>query len=151
MNLKRLFIIALALTAAGAFALSDARVELVNTIWPTWFQSGLYVGTASTNPPSDTKNKITKTLGASIDYNFAASTILCLDSASVTVTGASKGDPCFVGVESSTLYTDGGSLVNGTFSCVVTAANTAVVRYCPAGTADNPGDAGFSLRVISNQ
>lgn len=105
----------------------------------------LYVlGRLSVGTTPAAGNDVTKLLGATTDYDFANTTIVCNDSTGVTMTGASVGDPCVVGLAAPIA-------ANSTFSCHVTAANTAVVRHCPAGTAINPADAGFYLRVISSQ
>lgn len=154
MNIKPRFLFALALLAVSAFAVTEPIVELVSSTRPTWFQSGLYIAPASSFPLSTTANKVTKMLGGSIDYDFATSTTTCLESPAVTVTGAAVGDPCFVGfplIVAGGGTADGGNGLQATFQCRVSAANTVLVRHCAVGTADDPPDAGYNVRVISNQ
>lgn len=132
------------LVAGIAFAATEPIVELVSTIRPTWFQSGLYVGPASVHPINETRNKITRILGSSEVFDFASSTITCLDSTGVTVTGAQLGDPCFASPNIAWA-------ANQEFSCYVSAANTVKVRFCPAGTAADPASATYFTRIISSQ
>lgn len=83
---------------------------------------------------------------AAID--FVSGTIVCVDSAGTTVTGARLNDPCFVSVPST--FTAGGTGLHHSFTCYVSAADTIKVRACAAGTADDPGSATFSGFVISS-
>lgn len=82
---------------------------------------------------------------AAID--FASGTIVCVDSAGTTVTGARTGDPCFVGMPST--LTAGGTGLHHSYTCYVSAADTIKIRACAAGTADDPGSVVFQGYVIS--
>jgi hypothetical protein len=93
-------------------------------------------------------NAIANSIVADVDYDFANTTIQCNDSWSVTATGVNVGDPCFVGIGPR----DGGSAIvaaNSSFMGIATAADTVVVRHCPAGTAINPADAGYVVRCFT--
>lgn len=114
-----------------------------------WLKAGVALGPTAAVATAD-KNRLASTVSADIDWDFANTTIVCNDSANHTVTGAKVGMPCFVGVGPR----DGGSIVavaNSTFQARVTAADTVVLRHCPAGTAINPDDAGFVVTCIGNQ
>lgn len=94
------------------------------------------------------KNRITRSLVADISYDFAASTIVCTDTPAVTLTGAQAGDPCIVGIGPR----DGGTPIvtaNSAFSCFAQ-NNSVILRHCAVGTAANPVDAGYTVRVISS-
>jgi hypothetical protein len=144
-------VLTLALLAGAAFAgVTDPIVELVSTIRPTWFVSGIYVGPLSTTPNSNTDNKVTRILGAfNQSITFAAATaVTCADSTtSITVTGAQVNDPCFLSLPA-TQMTNG----VGSFSCVVTAANTVKIRFCNGSAGSlTPATSSISVRVISSQ
>lgn len=138
--------ITLALVLAGSIALGAAEpiYELVSTLRPTWFQSGIYIGPASQNPVRNTTNKITSSLTGSIAVDFDSDAGTCVDSSAITVTGAKLGDPCIVG--SSIAWE-----ANQEFSCYVSAADAVKVRFCPAGTAADPASATYNVRLLSNQ
>lgn len=90
---------------------------------------------------------VSKSLVADVDYDFASSTIVCTDTPAVTLTGAAVGAPCFVGIGPR----DGGTQIvtaNSTFSCFVDAVDTVKLRHCAVGTAANPADAGYVVRVV---
>lgn len=137
------------LLAIGAFAASEPIYELVSTLRPTWFQSGIYVGNRVTGPVNSTINKVSAALGADIDFDFATATTTCEDSPNFALVGSKIGDPCFVGVRN--LGTDGGAGKNALFSCNVFSTDTVSLRHCPAGTADDPPDAAFCVRILSHQ
>jgi hypothetical protein len=84
---------------------------------------------------------------AAID--FASTTTTCTDSAAQTATGARTTDTCTVGMPST--LTAGGTGLNGTYSCYVSASDAVKVRHCAAGTADDPGSVTFTGYVISAQ
>lgn len=81
---------------------------------------------------------------AAID--FAASTIVCEDSAGTTVAGAKTTDSCFVGMPST--LTGAGTGLHHNFTCYVSATDTVKIRACAAGTSDNPGSVTFTGYVI---
>lgn len=111
---------------------------------PFAFLGGIYVGSSA---PATTSNNVSKMLGARTLYNFPDLALHCRYSWPVTMTGASVGDPCFVGADVT-------GADNYSVGCTVTAANTAKVFACPAagdaGVVD-PADSGYYLRVISSQ
>ncbi len=109
---------------------------------PQVFRAGFWSGTTAAKTAG---NKVTGVYEGSLVYDFGASTIECDDSSTITLTGAQVGDPCFVGIDD-----QGAAAVNSSFTCYAT-ANGAVVRHCPAGTASNPLDAGYRVRVISSR
>ena len=139
--------VAVATLAAVAWA-QEARLDLYR-FNPQWFTRGIYVGPEeSPNVSATTANKITRTLGGSISFNFGSKSITCEDSTAITVTGAQVSDPCFVGPPD-TLDAGGGG--NSSFTCYVSAADAVKVRHCASGTADDPNTATFNVRVISAQ
>lgn len=116
---------------------------------PQWFKAGIYIG-ATPSVATASTNRISTTVTADVDYDFANGTIVCTDSWAVTATGAKVGDTCFVGVGPR----DGGAQIvtdNSLFFGFVSAADTVKVRHCPVGTAANPADAGYVVRCFSNQ
>lgn len=147
--------VALAAAATGAMT--------VDTI-QRWMKSGFYAGSAAT---ADTNNKVTKMLSTRCDHDFgsvgAASAVGMgqLVSNPCTLTGAALNDPCLTSTPSTLLDTDDGgtSITAANFSCFVSAANTVKIRFHPAVKLDggsgasflDPLDAGFTVRVISNQ
>lgn len=121
--------------------LALAQQQVVNIDFtPRAMQAGFYSGTSGM---SASANRVTNVLAGSITHDFASGTITCADSASITVTGAAVGDPCFVGLAA----TPG----NANFTCYVSATNTVLVHFCPAGTAVDPASQVFRVRVISSQ
>ena len=144
MNKRLAALFGVLLLAGIGYAATEPILEVYNSIRPAWFQSGLYVGPASVSPGNSTLNKVTRILGGSETFDFASSTITCLDSTGVTVTGAQLGDPCFASPNIAWA-------ANQEFSCFVSAANTVKVRFCPAGTAADPASATYFTRVISSQ
>jgi hypothetical protein len=135
-NPFKIFAIAAALMATVALA-------AVGNIWlqPVLMKGGFFAGASAA---AVSTNQVTRTLGASSTIDFVAGTIICTDSAGITVTGALAGDACSVGLPAS-------PAANSTFSCYVSAADTVKVRHCPAGTAIDPASATYYVRVISAQ
>lgn len=113
--------------------------------------SGIVIGPLSllTSDAKVNANRITRSMGGSITFDFASTTITCEDSTGITVTGARAGDACFVGAP--TTISGAGTGLHSTFSCYVSASDTVKVRHCAAGTADNPASATFYVRVFSAQ
>lgn len=102
----------------------------------------LHIGRLGTEFPSTT-HRITRLMRGDFTIDFASSTITCVDSASQTLSGARTGDICIVSPPS-------GSTANTSFSCRVSATDTVVVRYCPAGTAADPASGSYNVLVLSN-
>lgn len=106
------------------------------------FRSGFWSGATAAKTAG---NKVTGVYEGSVTTDFANTTIQCEDSDAITVTGAQVGDPCFVGIDSATV-----NAAHSHFSCYAL-ANQAKVRHCPAGTATNPAEAVYRVRVISSR
>ena len=94
-------------------------------------------------------NAITRSLVGSATLNYASTTITCLDSTGITVTGAKTGDVCVMGIASTII--GAGTGLNGTTQCYVSADDEVKIRRCSVGTADNPPDALWRFRVFSSQ
>lgn len=109
-----------------------------------WLRAGFWVMPQTIGAQTVAANKVTRMLGASSVIDFAAATITTVDSSVITVTGAQVGDPCFVGPPAAVV-------VNASFTCIVTAANSVVVRFTPAGTAADPLSGTYFVRVVSSQ
>lgn len=130
-----------ALFSLVAFAAPNINID-GNT---RWMRVGFWVMPQTTGGLTNTANRVTRMMSNSLVIDFPASTITCVDSASITVTGAQLGDPCVVGVPSAAAVSNAG------FSCWVLAANAVLVRFCPAGTLADPLSGTFQVRTISNQ
>ena len=136
---KKTAALTIMLLAAVAFA-APAATKILRL----YVLSGLTVGTSTAS------HAVTSTLVADMDYDFASSTIVCTDTPAQTLTGAKKGDPCFVGIGPR----DGGTAIvtdNSVFSCIVTADDAVKLRHCAVGTAIDPVDAGYQARVIGGR
>jgi hypothetical protein len=123
----------------STFALAQQQVVNID-FSPRAMQAGFFSGPSGVTAAG---NRVTNVLAGSITHDFASQTITCVDSASITVTGALVGDPCFVG----SAVAPG----NANFTCYVSATNTVLVHFCPAGTAVDPASQLFRVRVISSQ
>lgn len=131
-----LFVVLLATLAVAAVPVTVQRGRWL-------FSAGLGIGSGSQSDVID------RTQVVDVDYDFAAATIVCNDTPAVTATGVKVGDPCFVGVGPR----DGGTQIvtaNSTFFCFSDAVGTVKLRHCAVGTAANPADAGYTLRIISS-
>lgn len=133
-------------TAAVLFAVAAVAAPFAIDEVTRNMKGGFFAGSAAA---ATSTNKVTRTLGACATIDFATATIVCRDSTGITVTGAAVGDPCFVGMPAT--LTAGGTGLHDTFSCYVSAADTVKVRACAAGTADDPGNVQYCVRVISAQ
>lgn len=121
MKNTRLYGLLLALVTTVTFAAASSGPISIQAIqW--WFKSGIYVGSAST---ASTANKVTKILSASATIDFTTSTAGHTQSSSITVTGATAGDPCFVGVPTAA------AALKANFSCQVDATNSVKVYFEP--------------------
>lgn len=149
--MKKLVFVAVAVCSFLALALTQ-QLELVETSRLTAMPGGLHIGPKSMHTTNDKINadRITRTLGATATVDFAAGTIKCDLSSAITVLGARTGDPCHVGAPT-TLGYDGGAGLNATFTCHVSANDAVKIKHCPAGTADDPPEASYQVRVISSQ
>jgi hypothetical protein len=136
--MKKILIAVAALFAVGVVAQSNVELRLV----PQVFRGGFWSGSAAS---ATAANIVTGVYAGSVTTDFASTTIQCEDSAAITVTGAQAGDPCFVGFDSATV-----NAAHSSFTCYAL-ANQAKVRHCPAGTATNPAEAVFRVRVISSR
>ena len=150
------------LVAAGLLVLSLMAVQALTKRNNLRVGNGLWVGAASERTAD---NQVTRTLGGSLTWDFGSVTTTCEDSTGITVTGALAGDPCMAGVDlAGANGIDAGALEDGGFdpsngtdfnnlslSCYVSASDTVKLRLCPGGTAANPTDAGYWVRVISSQ
>lgn len=142
---------ALTVCIAGvAVAVPAERVDMVLSVMPQWFRSGIYVSGARIEPVK--RNKVTKILANTAIYDFGGLSTVelgtpCADSDAITVTGAGFGDTCSMGLDQ--VISDYASL-----SCFVSAANAVKVRACAfqtdGGEVDLP-DASYTVRVISSQ
>ena len=130
--------LALVLLAGMAYAQSNGLINI--DFAPRLTQGGLYIGNLG---GAASANRITQAFAGTITHDFASQTITCVDSASITVTGAKVGDPCFVGLNAAP--------GNANFTCYVSALNTVLVHFCPAGTAVDPASQLFAVRVLSAQ
>lgn len=135
------FLVLLAVVAIGVIALAPKEALAAfapSRILNLYVLNKLLIGNATET------NAITKTLSGSAVIDFASATITCSDSSAITVTGATIGDACAVG-------TPAAATANSDFSCYVSAANTVLVRHCPAGTAADPASATYYVRLFSAQ
>lgn len=126
---KLKYAIGVVLLATFAVAAVAEKTDKVNSPVPQLFPKGIYVGDDATNPSSTKSNKVTKSLGQSATIDFASATVGCILSSSLTVTGAKAGDACTVGIPTAA------AAQVAQYSCVVDAANSAKVLFCPLLTA----------------
>ena len=148
--MKRSNLVLMLLVGVTFAAIAWAAPGPIIDLMPRWEKAGLFIGpTASVATAS--KNKITATVTADVDYNFPSGTIVCTDTPATPAVGVKAGDPCFLGMGPR----DGGVqsivAINSTFMAFSDAVNTVKVRHCPAGTAIDPPDSGFVVRCISSQ
>jgi hypothetical protein len=87
-------------------------------------------------------NAIANSVSGSAVIDFAATTNTTLDSSGVTVTGAAVGDVCIVGVPTAAAVT------GASFTCYVSASNTAKVRLAAQGTSIDPASGTFNVRTF---
>lgn len=132
-NLK--FFGALALVVGGlAFGAAVNRFEsVVHMLGGTYVGPRTYAGTANN---VTTRSLATGTLYVNFPFDAGCK------ATAVTVTGSQVGDNCSVGATTALGF-------GNAFSCNVTSADTATITQCPAGS--DPGDAGYRVRVWSNQ
>lgn len=143
LHLSRSASIFAALALAWCALASTAHAQTVGSIDTTtrYLKAGFYSG----NGIVATANVVTNVYAGSLTFDFANTTIQCEDSSAITVTGAQVGDPCFVGIDSATV-----NAAHSSFTCFAL-ANAVKIRHCPAGTATNPTEAVFRVRVISSR
>lgn len=132
----------LAVVAVALFAVSAHAAALTLHYIAQSFRGGAFFGITA----SKTSGNILKgAYEASASIDFGSVTITCEDSAAITVTGAQVGDPCFVGIDSATV-----NAANSSFTCYAL-ANQVKVRHCSHGSASNPAEAVYRVRVISSR
>jgi len=142
---------AVLLVAAIGFAQNVRQLADIISGRPQVFTQPVHIGPAvgADKVFPSTSSRITQLIGGSVTENFAATAAgVCVDSASITVTGAAVGDMCIVSQPAAPLADAG---LSAHFSCLVTAANTAKVRFCAGGAAQDPASATFNVLVVSNQ
>ncbi len=135
----------LAVVALAALAITTNPIGNIDET-ARWLKGGAYVSTAAA---FNTNNQVHNILAGSLDFDYGALTAAsgCVAASNtVTVTGATLADPCFVSADEQAA--DAGTVA---YKCNVTAANTVTVWACPVGLNANPLDAGHRLWVISNQ
>lgn len=139
--MKRALLFVLGLVLVASVAAAFVPITKQPGIWG--FPAGIFLGATPR-----TQDKLARSKVYTVDYLFPYDAG-CQDSPAITTTEVLKGDPCSLGIGPS----DGGNVMvtglEGALSCVVTAANTAKVRLCPALSATL--DAGFQLRITSSQ
>lgn len=137
--MKKLIFAGVVLVAFLALATAETTVDTISSNYPQLFKSGIYIGTGTS---ANTKNKITRSLGTSVVYDFAA-----MDAGSCLVTttalsGALTNDVCVV--------SPGPENVQGIQAdCWVSAADVVTIQACSNGL--NPADGGWNVRVTSSQ
>lgn len=117
---------------------------------PQVFTQPIHIGPAvgSDKVFPSSVSRITHLIGGTVTEDFAGATAgVCKDSAAITVTGAQVGDICIVSQPAAPLADAG---IGASFSCLVTAADTAKVRACYEADSE-PSSATFRVLVISNQ
>lgn len=144
-------IVATALWAVGAYATSESLLDIISSVRPQWFQPGIYIGSAVSNPPQSILNKLTGFVSCSETVDFTGSTTTQSTSSGCTASGARVGDACFVGWSTAGLATADAGVLQGVVQCKVTAANTVKFFYVPNGTFSEPVSAAYNAFVFSNQ
>ncbi len=142
--MRRISLIAVALVGLVVMAAKPGAVDNVLR----YMKGGFQVGPSATL--SKPQHKVTSMLAVDVDFDFASQTTTCVDSDNITLAGAKVGDPCFVGIGPG----DGGVAIvtaNSNFTAYVSAADVAKIRFCAAGTAANPADAGYQVRCVSSR
>lgn len=137
-HLKLFILLAVATLATVVLAQSNGLINI--DFAPRLTQGGLYIGNLG---GAASTNRITQAFAGSVTHDFVSATITCADSAAITLTGAKVGDSCFVGLNAAP--------GNANFTCYVSALNTVLVHFCPAGTAVDPASQVFNVRVFSAQ
>lgn len=92
MTKKFLVVVMTFCLGAVAWAAAENRVDKVGSAFPMWFDKGIYVGPSTSNPTTNTLNKVAalKTCNPTIDIpNAAAATTV---TATGTCTGIAVGD-----------------------------------------------------------
>lgn len=100
-----------------------------------------YSSTYTTRSLVDKSYVTSGTLSNTATLNFASTIATAVSDLTITVTGASVGDPCIVGVP------NGSNTATATFTCWVSSSNTVTVRFSPKGVED-PASGTFKVSVI---
>ena len=154
---KLLIVLGLSLIGGAVMAARD-RVEYYGGAFPVWFNKGVYVSSNVPDLTLDTKNKVTRLVGCTIDYDFPAPKGPGWEfyTPAMTCTGVKLGDPCFLGVAAITPADAGSGYANLlTYVPIAVADNQVKIRETMTGGGDggtmNQSDAGYNVRCISNQ
>lgn len=157
-NWKFLAVLATLGTGALVWAAGES-VDRSGSQKPTQFIKGVYVGPESTfNPSADTKNKITRSVGCTLDYDFPSTSngyvAVSVDKVGAC-TGVKLGDPCSVGVAKAT-PSDAGSAAIPYVVYQAIAYKDDFIRILAHmdladGGAEDLPDAGYNVRCTSNQ
>lgn len=141
------FALGLLLLATSAVAVQQLDVNTSGRL--TQHLRGILLGpkSAALTDARIKANRITSSLAASatIDFAIQASPGGCAESSAIAVVGAALGDACAVGAP--VLTNADAGVLNGSFTCFVSAADAVKVRFCGI---DNPASASFEVRTISN-
>lgn len=114
--------LAVVLMATLAFAAGYSG-STNNDLVPRWMKGGMFVGSAG---PGDTKNRVTRVLGATATVDFTSAYDGVAYSSAITVTGALVGDRCQVGMPAAA------AALKANFECHVTAADEVKISFQPA-------------------
>lgn len=152
------YVFAAVLVAGAAFAVRQVKYSTVNDPNPQWFQQGYYVGPPNSYVVNDTKNRVTRSIGCQVDYDFAGVIPrpgFIQETVNYPCVGVKLGDPCSVGVVNASPQ-DGGSAWedNVNFFAIAKKDDKIVIRMVTAsgdGGDMNPPDAGYKVRCTSNQ
>lgn len=138
-----------ALLVIGGSAVAVQQLDRVTASRLSHHIRGILLGPASAGLTDAriTANRITNSLAgsATIDFAIQAEPGGCAESSAITVAGAALGDACFVGAP--VLANADAGVLNGSFTCFVSAADAVKVRFCGI---DNPASATYEVRTFSN-
>lgn len=84
---------------------------------------------------------VTKHLTTTSVIDFASTSSTCITSSGITLTGAVLGDRCEVG------FSQDLSAINGSFTCQVTATDTAKVKFCSGAATQDPASTTFTVEA----
>jgi len=136
---------ALIQVAAGSTTVAPIRLTSGTNLTTPQSGSIEFDGTEFYANPSTTRTTMARVLKASSTLDFGATAAGASTDLTLTVTGATAGDPVILGVDgSSTANT------NGSFSAWVSATNTVTIRFSNNDlvSAINPSSATFRVSVI---
>lgn len=116
------FVAGLLLSVAAFAAAYNGPWAGIDTL-PRFLKGGMFVGSVA---PTDTKNKVTRILGATATVDFTSAYDGVQFSSAITVTGAAVGDRCKVGMPAAA------AALKANFECHVTAADEVKITFQPA-------------------